>query len=322
MSKAFGYVQYNTEQYSRFQYSQCGLCLKTYQSDIFNNWVKTELITGTAQSVNEVSSVAVINGKFTMDALILAKKVFNMLNAIAVSGNTYSDWIRAVYDHVYNGAEEIPVYMGGLSKEIVFQEVVSNSTTETSDGLEPLGTLAGRGHLSNKHKGGRVRISVNEPGYIMGIVSITPRIDYSQGNDWDMVDLYSMNDLHKPDLDGIGWEDLLADRLNAAGTTVNNQLIPTSVTIGKQPAWINYMTNFNKCCGHFAEKNKSMFMTLNRQYEVSGAMDESDYTTYINPMKYNQNFADASLDSQNFWIQIAVDAIARRKMSAKIMPNL
>ena len=46
----------------------------------------------------------------------------------------------------------------------------------------PLGTLAGRGTLSQKHKGGKSIIRVNEPCYIMGTVSITPRIDYSQGN--------------------------------------------------------------------------------------------------------------------------------------------
>ena len=64
---------------------------------------------------------------------------------------------------------ETPVYEGGMSAEIEFQEVVSNSATER----EPLGTLAGRGFASNK-KGGKLHIKVTEPCYIMGIVSITP----------------------------------------------------------------------------------------------------------------------------------------------------
>ena len=101
-----------------------------------------------------------------------------MLNRVAVSGGSYEDWIEAVYATNYIARTETPIYMGGLSKEIVFQEVVS--TAASSD--EPLGTLAGRGVLNGKHKGGNVTIKIDEPSYIIGIVSITPRIDYTQGN--------------------------------------------------------------------------------------------------------------------------------------------
>ena len=101
-----------------------------------------------------------------------------------------------------------------MSSEIVFQEVISNSTTED----QPLGTLAGRGVLGKKHKGGKVKIRVDEPMYIMGIVSLTPRIDYSQGNKWYMTELDNMNDLHKPALDSYrDWEtDRKSTRLNSS----------------------------------------------------------------------------------------------------------
>ena len=47
-----------------------------------------------------------------------------------------------------------------------------------------------------------------------------------------------------------------------------------------------------------------------------------DLTTYIDPTKFNHIFADTRRDAQNFWAQIGVDMTVRRKMSAKIMPNL
>ena len=59
-----------------------------------------------------------------------------MLNRIAVSGGTYNDWIEAVYSTSYLSRAETPIYQGGASCEIDFQEVVSNSATEG----EPLGT--------------------------------------------------------------------------------------------------------------------------------------------------------------------------------------
>jgi len=62
-------------------------------------------------------------------------------------------------------------------------------------------------------------------------------------------------------------------------------------------------------------------MTLNRRYE-QGTSGIDDLTTYVDPSKYNQIFAQTSRDSQNFWVQISNKITARRKMSAKVIPNL
>ena len=99
---------------------------------------------------------------------------------------------------------------------------------------------------------------------------------------------------------------------------------PIFKSAGKQPAWINYMTNVNKCYGNFAVENQEMFMTLNRRYETASGEYGGivDLTTYIDPSKFNNIFADTRLDAQNFRTQIAVNMTARRKMSAKLMPNL
>ena len=57
-----------------------------------------------------------------------------------------------------------PVYQGGMIKNIVFQEVVSKSES----GDQPLGQLAGRGVMGQKHKGGKVVIKSEEHQYIIG----------------------------------------------------------------------------------------------------------------------------------------------------------
>ena len=54
-----------------------------------------------------------------------------MLNRIAISGGTYNDWIETVYTTDYISRSEIPEYQGGMSSEIQFQEVVSNSAADT-----------------------------------------------------------------------------------------------------------------------------------------------------------------------------------------------
>ena len=83
------------------------------------------------------------------------------------------------------------------------------------------------------------------------------------------------------------------------------------------------MTNYNKVFGNFAIEDNEMFMTLNRKYEIcTGTTKIKDLTTYIDPEKYNYIFADTSLDAMNFWVQLGIGAKVRRKMSAKVIPNL
>ena len=245
------------------------------------------------------------------------------MNRIAVSGGSYRDWIETVYTSNYIERAETPVYMGGMSDEIVFQEVISQSATEQ----EPLGSLAGRGKLAYNKKGGYLKIKVEEPSYIIGIVSITPRIDYSQGTKWDR-NLKTMNDLHKPALDAIGFQDLVTSKMTWWDRVVTGNASYKTYSAGKQPAWIDYMSNYNRTHGNFASGKSEEFMVLNRSYEINKEtlnLNQSvikDLTTYIDPTKFNYIFADQSLDAMNFWVQIGVDWKARRMMSAKVIPNL
>lgn len=282
-----------------------GLALKTYQSDINTNWVNTEWIDGET-GINAITAIDTSGGSFTLDTLNLAKKVYTMLNRIAVSDGSYNAWIQTVYTSGGLNHIETPLYLGGSSLEIEFQEVVNNSGTEE----QPLGTLAGRG-VATSHKGGNIVFKADEPGYIFCITSLTPRVDYFQGNEWDNY-LLTLDDLHKPQLDGIGFQDRLYRHVNA-----NIPYDMSSKTIGKQPAWIEYMTNVNKTYGNFALVENEGWMCLNR---IFGGINT--YTTYIFPHLYNNIFADTDITAQNFWIQIAFDCKPRRVMSAKVIPNI
>ena len=104
---------------------------------------------------------------------------------------------------------------------------------------------------------------------------------------------------------------------------VTNIYTPVFKSAGKQPAWINYQTSVNKTYGNFAIEDNQMWQTLNRRYEPlnkNGVI--KDLTSYIDPAKYNNIFAYAKRDAQNFRVQIGFDVTARQKMSAKVMPNL
>lgn len=297
-------------------FSQNGLAVRTYLSDRFNNYLSNEWIDG-VNGINEITAVDVSDGKLTMDALILQEKLFKMLNRIAISDGSFAAWQEAVYGMKAISMTESPIYVGGMSSEIVFGEIVSNSAS----GDEPLGTLAGKGMDVNK-KGGKLKIKVKEPSMIMVLGSIVPRVDYSQGNQWWM-ELDSMDDLHKPSLDAIGFQELTTEEFAAWDTAIDEDGNAIYNSVGKQPSWIQYMTNQNKSYGSFSAGGELSFMAPNRVYHANSlAGGVRDATTYIDPRIFNNLFADQSLSAKPIWVQVAFDLTARRVMSAKQIPNL
>lgn len=303
-----------------------GMLLKTYDSDIFNNWVLTDWIDGQG-GITEITSIDISanDGKLTMDALNLQQKVYNMLNRIAVSGGTYRDWLETVYTAgKYLDRPETPVFIGGMTQYIEFDEVISKSATETAYGSQPLGDIAAIGRGGKPMNSGHVHYQCEEPGYIMGLMAITPMVDYSQGNDFDL-NLQTIDDLHKPALDGIGYQDLIQEQMVGTTSTYEGGEGLTQLkhlSANKTVAWIDYMTNYNRTFGDFAAGGELDFMVLNRRYDVTEKYTIGDLTTYIDPQKYIEIFADTAIDSQNFWVQTVVQATRRGNYSAKQIPFL
>lgn len=303
-----------------------GILLKTYDSDIFNNWVKTDWIDG-AGGITEITSIDISanDGKLTMDALNLQQKVYNMLNRIAVSGGTYRDWLETVYTAgKYLDRPETPVFIGGMTQYIEFDEVISKSATDTTYGSQPLGDIAAIGRGGKPMNSGHIHYQCEEPGYIIGLMAITPMVDYSQGNDFDL-NLQTMDDLHKPALDGIGYQDLIQEQMVGETSTYKDGATISDIkhlAANKTVAWIDYMTNYNRTFGDFAAGGALDFMVLNRRYEVNKNNTIDDLTTYIDPQKYIEIFADTDLTSQNFWVQTVVQATRRGNYSAKQIPFL
>lgn len=301
-----------------------GLVVKTYQSDMFNNWLDTEWV----NEITETSAIDTSNGSFTLDTLAFKQKLYDHLNRLAISGGTYDDWQEATYGDKVWGKTEKPIYCGGMSSEVTFDEVVSTAATEN----EPLGTIGGRGHL-NTRKGGKITIKVGEASVIMAIASLTPRIFQTQGNAWFNTELITMDDLHKPIFDRIGFQDLIVEQMAWWDTTIGASILPqpgetptpgsiARNSAGKQPAWLQYATDVDHAFGEFANPDGTSFMILSRNYEQDNEGDVKDITTYIDPRKFNYAFAYKELDAQNFWVFVNFRIHARRKMSNTQIPTV
>lgn len=216
------------------------------------------------------------------------------------------------------------MYIGGMSAEIEFEEVIANNESYHGDKFQALGSLAGKGTQSRIKGGQNIHVRMDEPGYIIGICSITPRISVFQGNDWDRTELETMDDLHKPELDGIGFQDLMVENMAWWNTVLlpNDPTIAHRDAVGKQTAWLHYQTAVDKVYGDFAKADGYSFMVLSRQYGHDGIFGVEDMTTYVDPTMYNYPFAYQELAAQNFWVSLQFTCISRRKMGAQQLPTL
>lgn len=311
-----------------------GLMVKTYKSDRFNNWIRGDFITG-PNGIGELTKIDTSTDSFTIDALIVSKKIYDMSQRVAFGGGTLNDTARVLYGGNRQQYNETPVYLGGMSAEVVFNEVISQAGSEDLEGnYQPLGTQGGVGRSAHK-KGGHIRFRQNEyAGGVIAIASITPRLCYTQGNKW-FTRHKTLKDYHAPSLDGIAYQDLLTEEMAAWDTHVNmfgedpslGELqipgVPAFNSAGKQPAWIEYQTNVDEAHGRFANDNDLHFMITGRRYEpdeLTGRI--KDLTTYIDPSKFNYAFAYTALDAENFSVQINFDIKARQNMGAIQIPNL
>ena len=106
-------------------------------------------------------------------------------------------------------------------------------------------------------------------------------------------------------LDQIGFQDLVTWKMDATQIKWVNGVLK-EYSVGKQPAWIDYMTNYNKTYGNFAVGESESFTVLNRIYQTKWTSNGGSNTpklnssTYIDPQAYNYVFADTDLQSMNF----------------------
>lgn len=298
--------------------TQEGLCLGTYQSDVFNNWLDNTTI----NNLNNKTKVKVDgNGEFSIDTLNLTQKLYNYDMRIGVTDGTLDEWREMTYAQTNKSKSLKPVYEGGLSKEIVFDMVVSTASTDD----DPLGSIASRGQFGSKHKGGYVQIEADEEKLVMVVAKITPRLVYNQGNDWT-VNILNLDMLHKPVLDKIGYQNLLSDQSAVFETLVDvsNPTVLVTKSIGKQPAWQWYRTNYDDALGNMADTED--YKVFGRDYEgekdSNGNYIVKDQTTYIDPMKFNDVFAIESLDAMNFDVQVGMDVTDTLVMSEEVIPGL
>ena len=249
---------------------------------------------------------------FQVDQLVTAKKLWNSRNNDVITNGTFKDWIRVHFGVTPKIMDDMPTFCGATSSDILFEDIRATTSAKIGDSDQYLGDKgsSAMGYGDSR----RFNIEVDRPGYIMAIATLVPRVDYYQFTE-RYVRHTKLSDMFRPEFNGIGYQDVLVSDLNtefpegwdgSAVAAVDKN--PFAQSVGKQPAWIEYMTAVNRVRGSFCTTEKSWVLARDMRGNTDPSADISPaqntaFTAYIDPADWNQPFADQSPTAQNFYAQ-------------------
>lgn len=320
--------------YSRL-YNAGGLCVKAYQPDVNNRWLSK----ATYDDMVTRASISTEGGSITINQIRTANKFVKYLERLLVGRGGYGDFVLTEYGVKTDQNLDIPEFLGSSSTEVFFTEVVSNSNSPAVDAdTNGLGDLAGKGN--GRMNGQTHYFRASEHGYLMVLVSLTPRVSYYQGVRPYLLKT-NMQDVFAPALDNLGFQPVMTSQLNAFGQlrqrvdgeTVYSNSVPVwsagspfESAVGYQPAWTEYMTAVNELHGELVDTLR--YWTLARTFaqpstaEAVGDNVSVDYRPFVQPDMFNYAFENVDTLAENFIAQFAFDLFMRRPISKQIMPTL
>lgn len=198
-----------------------------------------------------------------------------------------------------------PQFLGGGRMPISVSEVLqTSSTNETS----PQANMAGHGISAGINNG--FKHYFEEHGYIIGIMSITPRTGYQQGVPRDFTKFDNM-DFYFPEFAHLSEQEIKNQEL-----FVSEDVSYNNGTFGYTPRYAEYKYHPSEAHGDF--RGNLSFWHLNRIFEDQPNLN----TTFVECNPSNRVFATSETEDDKFWVQMYQDVKALRLMPKYGTPML
>lgn len=198
-----------------------------------------------------------------------------------------------------------PQFLGGGRMPISVSEVLQTSST---DETSPQANMAGHGISAGINNG--FKHYFEEHGYIIGIMSITPRSGYQQGVPRDFTKFDNM-DFYFPEFAHLSEQEIKNKELFVTNDSSYNE-----GTFGYAPRYAEYKYHQSEAHGNF--RGNLSFWHLNRIFEDRPNLN----TTFVECNPSNRVFATSGIEDDKFWVQIYQDVKALRLMPKYGTPML
>lgn len=197
-----------------------------------------------------------------------------------------------------------PQFLGGGRMPISVSEVLQTSST---DETSPQANMAGHGISAGINNG--FKHYFEEHGYIIGIMSITPRSGYQQGVPRDFTKFDNM-DFYFPEFAHLSEQEIKNQEVFLSADGDNDK------TFGYTPRYAEYKYHQSEAHGDF--RGSLSFWHLNRIFENRPNLN----TTFVECKPSNRVFATSETEDDKFWVQIYQDVKALRLMPKYGTPML
>lgn len=175
---------------------------------------------------------------------------------------------------------DMPEFIGGHS-EIINVSQISQTSESSSD--SPLGSYAGQGYVMGSSRN-KIRKYFDEPGFLIGIVSISPVPNYSQ----ILPKMYTKRDVLDyffPEFGHIGLQPITYKEICPLQAVNSGDNVTD--TFGYQRAWYDYLASIDEVHGEFRTTLRDFL--INRVYDKKPTLSP-DFLT-IDPSQTNNIFS-------------------------------
>ena len=158
-------------------------------------------------------------------------------------------------------------YIGGTKNPIIVSEVLQTEGTKIDEGATPQGTLAGHGITSAKGFVGNY--TAQEFGMVLGILSILPRTQYSQGinRQWLRENRF---EFYFPEFAHLSEQAVLRGEVYATDEESENRSL-----FGYVGRHDEMRTKYNIACGDMAMGQALDYWTLAREFETAPGLNQT-----------------------------------------------
>lgn len=195
-------------------------------------------------------------------------------------GLRYRDQMKAHFGiDISMDVLDMPEFIGAVTQSVDVSQI--NQTAP--DAVDPLGSYAGQlsavGGSSQS-----IRKYCDEPGYIIGIISVVPVPCYSQLLPKHFLKTNEPLDFYFPEFNHIGFQPIRYDEV--CPLQAQNAGIPLDQTFGYQRAWYDYLSNVDEIHGQFRTTLNNFI--LSRVFNTVPSLNDEFLT--IDPDSMNDVF--------------------------------
>jgi hypothetical protein len=243
----------------------------------------------------------------TINELRTAIHVQRWLERNARSGSRYSEYLLAHFGVKSSDARlQRPEFLGGGKSPITISEVLQTSQTDNT----PQGTMSGHGiSVGQTHEAKKY---FEEHGYIIGLMSIMPRVGYTQGTRRHFIKADKFEYYH-PEFAHLGEQEVFTDEIYA------DEANERDLVFGYQPRYTEYKTIPSSTHGLFLTSETAWH--LDRIFSSTPQLNNSFIAVNGPSSEWNRAFADTS-GTDKYYFQCYHDIKAIRPIPVFTDPRL